>query len=429
MTKQTLKYDLVYETIKNNIINDYYTPGSKLESIRQYAKKHNISTTTVEKAYNQLVVEGYITSKARSGFYVENVHKIQKSTTEESVPPIVYYPHQNDQITPCMFDTLEYKRVTNHVLNHHKEALLTQCHPSGEIELKQQIRSFLLEERNVHCDLNQIIIGAGIQSLLHILLGLKDYSNVAYLTPEFTKAITVFRHYKYKTIASHQFDQLLKHPADYLYISPSNMYPTGEILKVNERNKLIEWAHQFDSYIIEDDYNYLMRYNSEVIPSIQSFDANHVIYIGSFAKTLLPSIRMSYMVLPPSLYKIYQKNHHHFAQSVSKLEQLSVATYIEQGLYHKHLKKLSKLYKEKNEIILNALTPYLNDTLSIRSTDANLHLVFDFNYKQDKVRFKQRCDQYQLKTLDIPNTSSIIFPYSGIENKDIPLMINDLFKK
>ncbi|MCF7925473.1 MAG: PLP-dependent aminotransferase family protein [Candidatus Izimaplasma sp.] len=421
-------YEQVYDAIKENILNDYYKAHTKLESIRNYAKKHNISTTTVEKAYNQLAVEGYIASRPRSGYYVTDITKIKKQFQSVTLTPIAYHPHPNDRITPCMFETKAYKKTVNHVLNYDTETLLSPCHPSGEPRLREQIQRFLREERNVLCDVNQIVVGAGIQSLLHILLGITQNNNVMYLTPEFTKAINIFRQYQYTLIEKASFLDLLNTPSDFLYISPSNMYPSGEILKVSDRNKLITWAHDYDAYIIEDDYNYLMRYNSQVIPAIQSFDESHVIYIGSFSKTLLPSLRMSYMVLPPKLYALYQKKYFNFAQGVSKLEQLSIAYFMESGLYYRHLKKLSKLYKDKNEILLHEIAHYQSDQFTIRSTDANLHLVFDFKQKKDCQTFIKNCHNLSYKYQKIIGTNSIIFPYSGIENTAIPKITKALLK-
>ena len=255
MSKRILKYDAVYNSIKENILNDYLQANTKLESIRDYAKKHNISTTTVEKAYNQLLVEGYIYSKPRSGFFVVDLEKVRIKAYKEQLPPIPYHRHKNDQITSNMFDLTEYKRVTNMILNHEQDQLLTVCHPSGETALKNQIRAFLIEERNVHCDSNQIISGAGIQPLLHILLSHIKKSKVMFLEPAFTKAIRIFQQYNYTLIGCDAFEDLLAKKADFLYISPSNMYPSGEILKVSDRNKLIHWANKNNSYIIEDDYN------------------------------------------------------------------------------------------------------------------------------------------------------------------------------
>ncbi|MEC9484973.1 MAG: PLP-dependent aminotransferase family protein [Candidatus Izemoplasma sp.] len=425
MAKKLL-YETVYETLKANIMNDYYPANSKLMSIRQYAKTHNISTTTVEKAYHQLAVEGYIASRPRSGYYVMNIHNVASTSTSLSLEPIGYHNHPNDQITPCMFETKEYKRMLNQVLNYEEDNLRKPCHPSGELALRKEIQAFLRDERNVMCDVNQIIIGAGIQSLLHILLGLSNRTSVMYLKPEFTKAINIFRQYDFQCIGRNTFDNLLKTEADFLYISPSNMYPSGDILKVNDRNKLITWAHTFDSYIIEDDYNFLMRYNSQIIPAIQSFDHAHVIYIGSFSKTLLPSLRMSYMVLPPKLYNLYKKDFFNYAQGVSKLEQLSVANYMKSGLYYRHLKKLSKIYKDKNEIMLEAIKRYQKNHFTIRSTDANLHIVFDFKQKHHLNTFIKKCHQYAYKYQLIDQSNSIIFPYSGIENKDIPKVVKQL---
>jgi GntR family transcriptional regulator/MocR family aminotransferase len=421
-------YQSLYEDIKDKIINNDYKKNSKLDSVRNLSKKLNISTTTVEKAYNQLVVEGYIKSIPRSGYIVLDVHKLQKDRYRSYLDPIEFQQAKNNKLTEDLFDIKQYKAIVNKVFNYQSEKLYEVLDPRGELELREEIRKYILKERNVKCDVNQIIIGPGIQSLLNILLTISSKKTVTYLAPEFSKAMHIFRGYGYSLKPRQNTSEIARLKADFLYISPSNIYPTGEVLKAQERNKIIKWAHENNSYIIEDDYNFFFRYNAYTVPSIYSYDdGQNVIYIGSFSKTIIPSIRISYMVLPESLYKIYRKRFKDFAQGVSKLEQLSLAQYMKEGLYQRHIKKLFNLYKEKNSVMIRNLNQYnKHNKFSIRGTDSNLHVVLDFKDKLSRDTFLRNCDRYYFKYDIIQKSNSVIFPYSGFENKEIPRVVKNL---
>jgi len=422
-------YQRLYEDIKYKIRRNEYKKNTKLESIRSLAKKLDISTTTVEKAYNQLLIEGYITSIPRSGYVVLAVDLLEKSFNNPLVEPIIAHSYPNDKLTSDLFDIKNYKAIVNKVLNYDSEKLFIECDPRGEEELREEIRKYVLSERDVKCDINQIIIGAGIQNLLHILLNISEKKSVTYLTPEFKKATKVFKSYGYTLKPRKSIKEISRIKADYLYISPSNIYPTGEVIKVKERNEIIKWSKQNNSFIIEDDYNFFLRYNSYTVPSIHSYNnGENVIYMGSFSKTFLPSMRLSFMILPVPLYNIYKKNYSEFSQGVSKLEQLSLARYMKEGCFRRHTKKLYNLYKEKNEAITTSLIRQnKNKNFKIRGNDSNLHVILDFKTKYFLDTFKRNCNRYDLKFEVINGSNSVIFPYSGIETKNIKRLIKDLF--
>ena len=430
MTKISIPlYHRLYEDVKEKILHNEYKKNSRLESVRSLAKRLDISTTTVEKAYNQLLIEGYIKSIPRSGYIVMDVHNLEKPQYHSYIEPINFRYAENNKLTADLFDMKNYKTTVNKVFNYHSEKLYTPLDPRGEEELREEIRKYILKERDVKCNVNQIIVGPGIQSLLNILLSISNKKTVTYLNPEFTKAMNVFRGYDYTLKPRKNTTEIARLKADFLFISPSNIYPTGEVLKAQERNKIIKWAHENHSYIIEDDYNFFIRYNSYTIPSIHSYDnGENVIYIGSFSKTIIPSIRVSYMVLPIALYDIYRKQYTNFSQGVSKLEQLTLALFMKEKLYSRHTKKLYNLYKEKNEIITKSLEKYQKrNKFKVRGTESNLHIVLDFKTKTSLNSFTRNCERYYLNYNVIKDTNSCIFPYSGIENNDIPRMVKNLF--
>ena len=427
---QTYKYQGLFQDIKSQITGNILKANTKLDSIRVVSKKRNISTTTVEKAYLQLLVEGYIYSLPKSGYYVSSIDKIIPQESNINIQPITTSTQQNNALTEDMFDMKTYKSIINKVINYYSDDLLHECSPNGEELLREEIRKYVLKEREVQCDVNQIIIGPGIQNLLHILLSLKDYDTVSYLSPGFRKALNMFSLKGYQLFSHRSIQNILSSNTDYLYISPSNIYPTGESLKIQDRIQLIKWAQNNDSYIIEDDYNFFIKYSSYTVPSIHSLDQNHVIYMGSFSKTLLPSMRISFMILPESLHKIYQKKYQTFSQGVSKLEQLSLALYLKEGLFYRHTKKLYNTYKKKNEIFQNSIRDFVNQGIvSLEGTDSNLHAVIYFNHKDMLNCFIDNCKSRNYKFTAIDGQKSIIFPYSGIKDQDMDRVIKSLFKK
>ena len=375
--------------------------------------------------------EGYIKSVPRSGYFVLDVITPDRSSYNNLVEPLVYKTYNNNKLTTDLFDIKSYKRIVNKVMNYDFEKLYTECDPRGEIELREQIRKFILEERNVKCDVNQIVIGTGIQNLLHILLDFTNKSSVTYLSPEFKKAMSVFRTFNYLLLPKNDIEEITNTKTDFLYISPSNTYPLGDIIKVKDRNDLIKWARSNNTYIIEDDYNFFIRYNSYTIPSIHSYDSGeNVIYMGSFAKMLIPSIRISFMVLPISLYNIYKDTYRKNSQGVSKLDQLSLALFMKEGLFKRHTKKLYAQYKEKNEAIKKYLIQYSsNNSFTIQGSDANLHLVLDFKTLKSLNQFTRNCENLSFEYQKIENKRSLIFPYSGIEINEIQEVIKELLNE
>jgi len=422
-------YKRLYEDIKFKILRNEYKKNTKLESIRVLASKMNISTTTVEKAYNQLLIEGYIKSVPRSGYVVLPIDNIEQSKFKPLVEPIITLSPPNNRLTVDLFDLKSYKGIINKILNYDSEKLYSECDPRGELELREEIRKYVLTERDVQCDVNQIIVGPGIQSLLHILLNIANKKSVTYLNPEFKKAIDIFRVHDYSLKPRKSIKEIARIKADFLFISPSNTYPTGEVIKIKERNEIIKWSRLNNSFIIEDDYNFFMRYNSYTVPSIHSYNqGENVIYIGSFSKIILPSIRISFMILPVPLYNIYKGVYTKYSQGVSKLDQLSLALFMKEGYFKKHTKKLLNLYKEKNEAITSSLNEQNKKrNFEIRGNDSNLHVILDFKTSYLMQTFIRNCERYSLEFKIINTSNSIIFPYSGIETKNIPKLIKDLF--
>ena len=377
----------LFEALKDDIIN-HYTIGDKLPSIRKVASEHNISKTTVESAYSQLYAEGYVESRPKSGYYVSEAFfdSFQnKSTTSKpkSISKNYTYDFFPAQLHKDDFPLKLWKRLFSKVVT---EDVDFGAYPKGqgELALREQIAKYLQSSRGVHCDAEHIIITHGFIDAMELLAKLckPHYQYFAQEIPGYHIAHKVFSSYGYKTSGIRvnkdgiDIEQLKKSTAQLVYITPSHQYPTGATMPVANRLKLIEYMHSIGGLIIEDDYDSELTYYNRPIPSLQGLDKHKcVAYLGTFAKALSPSIRVGYMVLPPSLMQAYQQSYDaHFAR-VSITTQLTLAAFMSQGHWDRHIRRIRILNKKKHQSMKDALLKYLGESCQIISEGAGLAIL------------------------------------------------------
>lgn len=371
-TSDEMLYIQIYNLIRTDIMNGTLPEGTKLPSLRKLAEKNEISVTTVESAYEQLLVEGYIESRPKSGYFVANIAGLSDFSTgiaqEATQPQAVALTEANvrkniaAQERPAIydaetFDWSKWKKCMNKVFNECSHLLQTDPDVKGEPALRQEIAKYLYQSRGVKCSPEQIVIGAGTQQLTMMLarilkeLGVKK---AATETPGYGPIRNILRSegmpateipIRDNGIA---IEKLPRGKKTLVYVNPSNQFPTGSVMPVGRRYELIRWAEENDSYILEDDYDAEFRYRGKPIPAMQGLDSNgRVIYFGSFSSTLYAAIKISYMVLPENLSKIFEENSNIYSQTCSKAEQLCLAFYMETGFFYRHIKKLRHLYATK----------------------------------------------------------------------------------
>ncbi len=412
-------YLQLYTYYKNAIMQNQMKAYTKMPSIRELAQKHNLSKTTIEKAYNQLLIEGFIQSQPKSGHYVLPIQH-QSFNRTATVKPKIHEPsYQNIAQPKQTFHLDAFKRAINHVIHNQTEALYHPPKTSGEPLLKDAIITHLRHERGVKANSDQVLIDSGMQTHLKTLGNMTNKRRLGYLIPLFHQAKKVFELLNFQLIPFTSLDKMLNATLDFIYISPSNLYPSGEVIGFNERVKLIDYAKKADAYIIEDDYNYIYRHNAYQIPSIQSLsNGEHVIYIGSFTRQLLPSLRLSYMVLPPSLMIRYQKREP-LSQNVSTLDQLVIAHFIQSGAYQKHLRKLSSFSKKQNELMRKTLLKCTHPAVTYSGLESNLHVLFtleDQNIKSQLIQLFNEANWFYRFIEEWPNT--LLLPYHGFLDDD-----------
>lgn len=386
-------YQQLYDIISMSIESGNLPQGTKLPSIRKLSEDLRLSRTTVEGAYQQLCVEGFIVSKPQSGYFVHidasmaSKFRTVKSVSEKSTHTRnrILYNLGSDCIDSGSADIKLWRSHIKDVLK--KQDIITSYgEAQGEYKLRKALSFYSYGVRGVEGNEENIVIGAGTQPLLYLLCGLADgYGRrIALEKGGFSRAEQVFCDCGYEVVHIDSDDyeidinKLYKSDVKILFVNPSGNLITGQPMKMNKRYELLKWAEDTESIIIEDDYNGELRYSSRPIPALQGTDNNRVVYIGSFSKLLLPSVRIGYMVLPENLLKIYRRKMYLYNQTASKIEQLALAEYIHEGQLERQLRRLRKIYGEKCSVLTESLKKEFGNSVELTLQENSLCMTVTF---------------------------------------------------
>ncbi|MDO4517643.1 MAG: PLP-dependent aminotransferase family protein [Bacillota bacterium] len=455
-TRQTPYYQQLYAYIKSAIISGEMTEGERLPSLRNLAKSTGLSITTVEQSYNQLMVEGYITSSPGSGFYVGKV-LAQKHRTVPDVSTIlaeevltledpINSSEPSLRYDPECFDFNKWKKCMNKILTDFSPALFFESDPQGEIGLRTEISKYLYASRGVSCSPNQIVIGAGTQQITNHLATLLRRQGVDHIALEMPGYMPVRNTFRDRGFALSSVDiaqdglKIEKLPTNIrtaAYVSPSNHVFTGTSMPIGRRYELLGWADANDSYIIEDDYDGELRYFGKPIPALKSLESSHnVIYLGSFSSTLFAAVKISYMVLPDTMAKDFQSISKDYSQPCSKLEQLTLAMFMESGYYQTHIKKLRKLYSQKLNTVVDAFEGEAQGFIEVVNASSGINLILKIYSKKPVRELKKEAENLGIPSMFIGNYGSknrgaatLILYYNQIPLLDIPEAIRLLVQK
>lgn len=386
-------YLQIYEYIINEIKERKLLPGEKLPSTRFLAQYLQVSRSTIELSYEQLLAEGYIESKPYKGYYVSQIdhlvqmnrnkeHKVESKIEEVSIQ----YDFSPTKIQIEGFPFSVWKKIQKIALAENEMKLFALGNPQGEESLRSVIARYLHASRGVSCEKEQIIVGAGNDYLLMLLekiIGSKQ--EVAIENPTYQRAYKIFQSFDYQvnTMEMDQYgikiDSLKESNASIAYVMPAHQFPTGIVMPIARRIELLTWANEkVGRYIIEDDYDSEFRYKGRPMKALQSLDENgKVIYMGTFSKSIAPAIRISYMVLPAVLLEQYKSKAYFYSSTVSIIDQATLEIFIRDGYFERHLNKMRKLYKEKHDRLLYLLKPYRN-IISVRGNYIGLHFIIEY---------------------------------------------------
>lgn len=386
-------YEQIYDYIKTDIQSGRIPYGEKLPSTRFLSKHLEVSRSTVELAYEQLLSEGYIESVPYKGFFVAQIDELYHLKKDKPQPQRerkearrYRYDFTPNGVDLKSFPYNVWRKLSKDILMDDRTELFRSGDSQGEYGFRSAICSYLYQARGVDCTPDQIIVGAGsdyILMLLGMILGM-DHT-IAFEDPTYKQAYRMAGGMSYNCIPvsmdknGMKVTELEKSGADIAYVTPSHQYPTGVIMPIRRRMELLKWAcEEQGRYIVEDDYDSEFRYKGKPIPALKGYDASEkVIYLGTFSKSIAPAIRLSYMVLPKPLQEAYEQKARFVNSTVSKVDQLIVQKFIEEGYYERHLNKTRALYKSRHDVLIEELRP-MADICTISGENAGVHLLLTF---------------------------------------------------
>ena len=375
-------YEALYRCIRADILSGKLAPNQKLPSKRSLAANLEVSKITVEGAYDQLLAEGYICSREKVGYFVESVAQARRPVPKEPEPRQQRRWALDFTANSCPnFPFTVWSSLQRQVMLDLRRDLLRQLPNKGLWELRRAIAYHLAGFRGLEVDPENILIGAGTDFLYNLLIQLLGRDKIYALEePGYSKIRKIYGAGGVETVSAEMDDfgvtpeSLEK--AQVLHISPSHHFPTGLVTPLHRRRQLLQWANAAPGrYIIEDDYDSEFRFDTHPMATLASMDREgRVIYMNTFSKTLASSIRISYMVLPPALMAEFQEKLGFYSCTVPSFEQHTLARFLEEGYFEKHINRLRRSYSQRRE----ALVALLRDSglpVKILEQEAGLHFL------------------------------------------------------
>lgn len=407
----------IYHYYRDLIMEQKLLPGSKMPSLRKCARELRLSRTTIENAYLQLAADGYIISRAQSGYYVTDIASRQLPPSVQKKPEQIQFRYNfaSSGVDRESFRFDLWRRYIKSALRQ-DERLLSYGEPQGEADFRQALAEYIRDRRNVLCTADDLVVGAGVQSLLHILCPLvQDKKTVSFPTPSFIQGSTVFQDYGFEV-------RYRNKDSGVIYVSPAHMTKWGEIMPVSRRLELIHYAAEHHSLIIEDDFENEFVYLQKPTPSLFSLAGGQgVVYIGSFSRLLLPSIRISFMVLPAPLKEAYLKKAARYNQTASKAEQIALCQFIRDGHLAAQTRKLKRLYSQKLKELLAAVqTVFGTDSrIQIGAAGTSLALTLPVPFAGDELQKRTAEKGLRIQILrEAPGEVTVILSCSSMPAED-----------
>ena len=543
--KSTPLYMQIYSYIKSEVLARRLKAGNKLPSKRALAAQLGISTITIEGAYGQLMAEGYIYAKAKSGYYISPLESIQQaddsaadffqhntlgdaqlfsgpekisyesgytdnmpgasgtvnmaglsnspstsgifvpsslqstntalynasseissrsSITSTSMPSSSTISskgrmsHESTAQTSCATIDLSsnnilpesfpfsiWTKLMRHTMSENQALLLTKSPTAGIYSLRCAIAEHLLRFRGMHIQPEQIIIGAGTEYLYELIIKLIGRDKIYCVEdPGYHKLQRIYTD-NGACCFSLPIDQqgmsvtaLNAVRCDVIHISPSHHFPTGIITPVSRRYELLGWATSGQRYIIEDDYDTEFRLVGKPIPSLFSMDmSSKVIYMNTFSKSRTSTIRSSYMVLPMPLMEEFNRRLGYLSCTVSTFAQYTLAEFINQGYFERHINRMRNNYKKLRQLLLKELLTHPeHDKIQILQQASGLYFLLKINttlsdrdlrsrLQQNGVHLQSLQHYYQNRQAAPEHT--FVVNYSSLTEKDIPRAVAALF--
>ena len=382
-------YDQLYRAIVAQIRQGELAPGERLPGKRSLAEELSVSVNTVDTAYQLLVAEGYLEARPRSGFFVQR-YTGPKTALPGPAPaprpadvPVWRYDLSTGGIDTALFPFRTWGRIQKELL-YSQPQLLTRGHPQGDEDLRGAIADYLRAYRAVDCAPDQIVVGAGVEYLLGLLARLVE-GPAAVEDPGYGRTRRILHSSGMDCVPvpvdkqGLQVDKLAETGARLAYVTPSHQFPTGAVMPAGRRAALLEWAlAEPGRYISEDDYDSEFRFELRPLPSLQGMagSGGPVVYLSTFSRSLAPSIRIAYMVLPRGLLARFEEEFGFYSSTVSRFEQQTLRVFLQEGHFTRHLARCRGKYRTRMQALTGALdSAFGPGQLHFSGQHTGLHLL------------------------------------------------------
>ena len=389
-------YEQLYQSLAAEMRSGAIAAGTRMPGKRRLAAELSVSVNTVDAAYQLLAAEGYLEPKERSGFYVQEYLALPTRPETESaaaapdkaVPSVPEPPVQFDLSTrgvdPELFPFRTWARLQKELL-YSSPQLLTHGDAQGDVELRQALADYLEEYRGVRCSPEQVVVGAGLEYLLGLLAPLLP-GKTAVENPGYPRARQVLENNGVECCClpvdedGLSLEALGRSGAAVCYVTPSHQFPTGVTMPAGRRAELLHWASRRpgERYIIEDDYDSEFRFDTRPLPSLQGMAGadGPVVYLSTCSRSLAPGIRIAYMVLPQHLLAAWRAKYRLYSGTVSRFEQQTLARFIREGYFTRHLARERVAYKARRDALTTALkNAFAPGELTLTGLHTGLHLL------------------------------------------------------
>ncbi len=417
-------YRQVYRQLRQQILSQAIGPGERLIPSRRLAKELGVARVTILQAYRQLEAEGLIEMRPGAGTFVVDLPATTGPGEVDAAasapasfeltawgqravdlghasrrPPEIARPEIDFGFGRSFAQSFPYevwRRLLDRYLSTDDALLSSYGSAAGFWPLRQTLADYLVRERGVVCDAEQVVIVSGAQQALDVLarLLLRPGDDVVVETPGYRDAFDLFRLHSARLVGLPVDDQGLPvddipadSPARLAFVTPAHQFPHGGTMPFARRARLLEWARTNHALIIEDDYDGDLRYTDHSIASLQGMDVDgRVIYLGTFSKVLFPALRVGYLVLPASLVEPFVRAKSLTDRGAPTLTQAAVADFIAEGHFERHLRQLRRVYGERRAVLDHALRTHLGDAVSFADVAAGLHVMVYFSPSIDEDR-------------------------------------------
>ena len=438
-------YEQLYNHIRNEIESGKIGPGDKLPSKRALSAHLKVSVVTVETAYSLLAAEGYIYSVPGSGYYAERLPGPFRGERNQALIPQkpaereYRYDFRTNRVDTELFPFSVWARLSRELLSSGGAELLQSCNGKGVYALRQAIAEHLRSFRGVEAQPEQIVIGAGGEYLTGLLVQLLGRDKVYGVEePGYVKTRRVFSANCHR-VAPIALDgsgampvSLLEQGIQVAHLTPSHHFPLGIVMPAARRHEILAWASAAEGRtIIEDDYDSDFRFSGKPVPALQSLDCdNRVIYLNTFTKSLAPSMRIGYMVLPLNLLERFDEKLGFYACTVPVFEQLILAEFIQRGHFERHISRMRKLYLKRRDFFVKALeASRLADMMEVKSSNAGMHLLLSSRQGLGERELVERAAQEDARVYGLSEyysfggsctgPGSVIAGYSGMSTEQL----------